>query len=209
MLQLNKQALNSLTDYKILCIYRRISNCAGGTEERQDTGEGEQDVEGGQGANTDKVVTPPDNMVAQELVEGPEDIQESNAASSVQDAVKAVKTGVHLQETKKPCMTPAAQQREAYTNTMINFTEKVKSNQEDEVDDELDLKFAGIAKQMHLHLDAHQRQRVLNKIQTLVGNCIDNVLEGLPLMGPLQVPMQQNIMAPPSASPECRIKCGS
>ena len=135
-------------------------------------------------------------MVAQELVEGPEDIQESNAASTVKDAVKAVRTGVHLQETKKPRMTPAARQREALTNTMINFIEKAKSNQEDEVDDELDLMFAGIAKQMHLHLDANQRQRVLNKIQTLVGNCIDNVLEGLPLMGPPQVPMHQNIMPP-------------
>ena len=135
-------------------------------------------------------------MVAQELVEGPEDIQESNAASSVKDAVKAVRTGVHLQETKKPHMTPAARQREALTNTMINFIEKAKSNQEDEVDDELDLTFAGIAKQRHLHLDAHQRQRVLNKIQTLVGKCIDYVLEGLPLMGPPQVPMHQNIMPP-------------
>ena len=135
-------------------------------------------------------------MVAQELVEGPEDMQESNAASSVKDAVKAVRTGVHLQEIKKPHLTPAAQQLEALTNTMIYFIEKAKSNQEDEVDDELDLMFAGIAKKMRLHLDANQRQRVLNKIQTLVGNCIDNVLEGLPLMGLPQVPMQQNIMPP-------------
>ena len=145
-------------------------------------------------------MTPPDNLVANELAEGPQDLQE--ASTSVKDAVKAVRTCVHLQETKKPHMTPAARQREALTNTMINFIEKAKSNQEDEVDDELDLTFAGIAKQMHLHFDAHQRQRVLNKIQTLVGNCIDNVLEGLPLMGPPQVPMQQNIMPPPSASPE-------
>ena len=106
-------------------------------------------------------------------------------------------------------MTPAAQQREALTNAMINFIEKAKSNQEDEVNDVLDLMFAGIAKQLRLHLGAHQRQRVLNKIQTLVGNCIDNVLESLPLMGPPQVPMHQNIMPPPSASPECRTKHGS
>ena len=149
-----------------------------------------------EGANTDKVVMAPDNVVAQELVNISDDIQESNGGSSVKDAVKAVRTGVHLQETKKPCMTPAARQREALTNTMINFIEKAKSNQDEEVDDELDLTFAGIAKQMRLHLDAQQRQRVLNKVQTLVGNCIDNVLEGLPLMGPPQVPMHQNIMPP-------------
>ena len=68
-------------------------------------------------------------MVAQELAEGPQDIQESNTASSVKDAVKAVRTGVHLKETKKPCMTPAAHQREALTNTMINFIQKANSNQ--------------------------------------------------------------------------------
>ena len=150
-----------------------------------------------EGANTDEVVTAPDNVVAQELVNVSDDIQESNGGSSVKDAVKAVRTGVHLQETKKPRMTPATRQREALTNTMINFIEKAKSNQDEEVDDELDLTFAGIAKQMHLHLDAQQRQRVLNKVQTLVGNCIDNVLEGLPLMGPPQVPMHQKYYAPP------------
>ena len=82
---------------------------------------------------------------------------------------------------------------------MISFIQKANSNQEDDADDELDLTFAGIAKQMRLHLDANQRQRVLNKIQTLVGNYIDNVLEGLPLMGPPQVPFSQgqNIMQPP------------
>ena len=149
-----------------------------------------------EGANTDEVVTAPDNVVAQELVNVSDDIQESNGGSSVKDAVKAVRTGVHLQETKKPHMTPAAWQREALTNTMINVIEKAKSNQDEEVDDELDLTFAEIAKQMRLHLDAQQRQRVLNKVQTLVGNCIDNVLEGLPLMGPPQVPMHQNIMPP-------------
>ena len=108
-----------------------------------------------------------------------------------------------MQETRKPRMTPAARQRETLTNTMINYIQKANSNQEEDTDDELDLTFAGIAKQMQLHLDTTQRQRVLNKIQTLVGNCIDNVLEGLPLMGTPQVPlcqppmMSKNIMHSP------------
>ena len=113
-------------------------------------------------------------MIAQELAEGPQDIQESNAVSSVKEAVKAVRTGVHLQETKKPRMTAGAKQCEALTNIMISFIQKANTNQEDDAADELDLTFAGIAKQMHLHLDANQRQRVLNKIQTLVGNCIED-----------------------------------
>ena len=148
-------------------------------------------------------MTPPDNLVAEEIAEGPQNIQQSKAVSSVKEALKAVRTGVHLQETRKPHMTPAARQRETLTNTMINYIQKANSNQEEETDDELDLTFAGIAKQMRLHLDATQRQRVLNKIQTLVGSCIDNVLEGLPLMGAPQQPlrqapmMSQNIMHGP------------
>ena len=49
-----------------------------------------------------------------------------------------------------------------------------------------------------------QRQRVLNKIQSLVGNCIENVLEGLPLIGVPQMGMQQaqNIMPPPLQPPQ-------
>ena len=173
-------------------------NCGEAPEETPDNQQEEQ--EGAEGGNAEDIVTLPDNLVANELAEGPQDIED--VSTSVKDAVKAVNTGVHLQETKKPCMTPAARQREALTNTMINFIEKAKSNQEDEADDEFDLTFVGIAKQMHLHLDANQRQRVLNKIQTLVGNCIDNVLEGLPLMRPPQVPMQQNIMPPPPQAPQ-------
>ena len=91
---------------------------------------------------------PPDNVVTEEMAEGPQDIQQSKAVSSAKEALKAVCTGVHLQETRKPCMTPAARQRENLTKTMINYLQKANSNQEEDVDDELDLTFAGIAKQM-------------------------------------------------------------
>ena len=182
---------------EILCNCRRVSNCDEATDEPVAEADG-QEVAG----ENAEIVTPPDNLIAEELAEGPQDIQES---------VKAVRTGVHLQETKKPRMTASAKQREALTNTMISFIQKANSNQEDEADDELDLTFAGIAKQMRLHLDANQRQRVLNKIQTLVGNCIENVLEGLPLMGPPQVPFPQgqNIMQAPRQLPAANAACNN
>ena len=47
-------------------------------------------------------MTPPDNLVAKEIAEGPQDIQQSKAVSLVKEALKAVRTGVHLQETRKP-----------------------------------------------------------------------------------------------------------
>ena len=35
-------------------------------------------------------MTPPDNLVAEEIAEGPQDIQQSKAVSSVKEALKAV-----------------------------------------------------------------------------------------------------------------------
>ena len=68
----------------ILCHSRRVSNC----EEATDEAVGEGDVKQTADENAE-IVTPPDNLVAEELAEGPQDIQESNAVSSVK-AVKAV-----------------------------------------------------------------------------------------------------------------------
>ena len=102
-----------------------------------ETGEGEA-------AEDEEIVRRPDNVVAEEMAEGPQDIQQSK----VKEALKAIHTGVHLQETRKPHITPAARQRENLTKTMINYLQKANSNQEEDVDDELDLTFAGIAKQV-------------------------------------------------------------
>ena len=113
----------------------------------------DEETEQAEGGEEDQIVTLPDNLVAEEIAEGPQDIQQSKAVSLVKEALKAVQTGVHLQETRKPRMTPAARQRETLTNTMINYFQKANSNQEEDTDDELDLTFAGIAKQMQLHLD--------------------------------------------------------
>ena len=96
-----------------------------------------------------QIVTPPDELIAREMAETPEELA---AIPSTVEAMKAVTTGIHLQETRKPRMTPAARQREALTNTMINYINKTTSQEKDE-DDELDLSFAGLAKQMRLHLE--------------------------------------------------------
>ena len=92
---------------KILCNYRCVSNCDEEYDDATAETEGEEVTEDAQ------IVTPPDNMIAEELAQGPQDIQESNTVSSVKEAVKAVCSGVHLQETKKPHMTAGAKQCEA------------------------------------------------------------------------------------------------
>ena len=62
-----------------------------------------------------------------------------------------------------------------------------------------------MAKCMRLHLNKTQKEQVLFKIQNVVEDCINNVLEGNPVNGPNQQfrpPVQQNIMHanPPNAA---------
>ena len=43
-----------------------------------------------EGGEDDQIVTPPDNLVAKKIAEGPQDIQQSKAVSLVKEALKAV-----------------------------------------------------------------------------------------------------------------------
>ena len=87
------------------------------------------------------------------------------------------------------------------------FKCKLKPPKKDE-DDELDLSFAGLAKQMRLHLNKTQRQRVLNKVTNVIGDCIENVLSGLPLFGVQHLPQanysQMNIMPQQQVTPQAQ-----
>ena len=88
-------------------------------------------------------------------------------------------------------MTPTAWQRQEMTNTMLAYVWRSTEKDADSSDDELDLSFVGMAKRMRLHLNKTQKEQVLNKIQRMVGDCIDNALEELLVMGvPPQHPAQ-------------------
>ena len=185
----------------IMLFFRRMSNCSDAEPQRKranttvtSSTEGEQQTAGDDSVQgpEDEVVVPPDNLLAREMAEVPEDLE---AIPSAVDAMKAVTTGIHLQETRKPHMTPAARQWEALTSSMINYINKVNT-QEKEEDNELDLSFAGLAQQMRLHLDKIQRQRVLNRVNHVVGDCIENVLLGIPLFGAPPLPQPQPNYAP-------------
>ena len=110
--------------------------------------------------------------------------------------MKSVASGVSLQEQRKVRLTPAARQRYEIQNTMLSYIQKTTGNG-DASDDELDLAFSSMAKRMRLNLNKTQKEQVLFKIQNVVGDCINNVLEGNPVNGPNQQfrpPVQQNIM---------------
>ena len=44
----------------------------------------------GEAADDEEIVTPPDNVVAEEMAEGPQDFQQSGAVSTTKEALKAV-----------------------------------------------------------------------------------------------------------------------
>ena len=130
------------------------------------------------------------------MAEGPQDLGQARALNSIRDAVKSVSSGVSLQEQRKVCLTPAARQWHEIQNTMLSYIQKTTADG-DASDDELDLAFSSMAKHMRLHLNKTQKEQVLFKIQNVVGDCINNVLEGNPVNGPNQQfrpPVQQNIM---------------
>ena len=54
---------------------------------------------------------------------------------------------------------------------------------DDSSDDELDLAFSSMAKRMRLHLNKNQKEQVLFRIQNVVGESINNILEGMPVNG--------------------------
>ena len=194
--------------------HRRLSNCAAdqpAKKKKTTTTTVTSSTEGSQAQDgeveqrpEEQIVTPPDELIAREMAETPEELA---AIPSRVEAMKAVTTGIHLQETRKPRMTPAARQREALTNIMISYINKATSQEKDE-DDELDLSFAGLAQQMRLHLNKTQRQRVLNKVTNVIGDCIENVLSGLPLFGVQHIPQanysQMNIMPQQPTTPQAQ-----
>ena len=126
-------------------------------------------------------------MLAEEMAEGPQDFTQARAVNSIGEAVKAVLTGVHLQDSRKLCLTPVARQRQEIQNTMLYYIQRTATDA-DGSDDELDLVFSSMAKHMRLHLSKTQKEQVLFKIQNVVGECINNVLEG----NAINVPSETN-----------------
>ena len=142
-------------------------------------------------------------MLAEEMAEGPQDFAQARAVNSIGDAVKAVSSGVHLQDARKMRLTPAAKQRQELQNTMLSYIQRTATDA-DASDDELDLAFSSMAKRMRLHLSKTQKEQVLFKIQNVVGECINNVLEGNAINSPQtnRPPVATNIMraTPPNAA---------
>ena len=170
----------------------------------------------------DTVVTPPDELVAQEFqaIEqfkakgkgGPS--KNSNVVASTSSATSGsssnIKMNIHLQDTSaKYRQTPAARKREQMNDAMFNLVKETHKQilNDNEEDDALDLSFASMAKRMRTNLNEKQLEKVHIAIQTLVNTAIDNAEIGLPvvprppnLLQPIRNPTpppQPNFMGPP------------
>ena len=96
-----------------------------------------------------------------------QDFTQARTVNSINDAVKTVSSGVHLQDARKLRLTPAAKQRQEVQNTMLSYIQRTATDA-DASDDELNLAFSSMAKSMHLHLSKTQKEHVSQCIWALV-----------------------------------------
>ena len=160
-------------------IYRRGTNCNFDDDEDQlGTVHVEDDAVVTQSDPNKVVVTPPDYMVAAEI---DAIVNPAVPSATPSTSTEGMASKVHLQAPRAKRYTPAAQQRNELTNTMIQMFQQEQKKLLEE-DDELDLSFAAYAKRMRTFLDQNQREEVLQQIGQLINTAVNNVRSGMPVL---------------------------
>ena len=160
-------------------IYRRESNCTfDDAEGEPGTVHVEDDNVVTQTDPNEEIVTPPDDMVAAEI---DAIVNPAVPSATPSTSTESMASKVHLQAPRAKRYTPAAQQRNELTNTMIQMFQQEQKKLLEE-DDELDLSFAAYAKRMRTFLDQNQREEVLQQIGQLINTAVNNVRSGMPVL---------------------------
>ena len=119
-------------------------------------------MEEGQGDASETIVTPPDDMIAIELAEGPQDItKKPSKAISLQETTKRIRT------------TPAAKKREDMAEKMFNLLQKEHQNDLQELEDEYELSFLSLARRANKYLNPDQKEDVLQEVEEIVRKAIN------------------------------------
>ena len=153
-------------------LHRWTSNCSD-SEESGDEESAGQSPSAANGVvesdtSTDKITTPPDELIACELAESP------NAKKKKSSAGKKIS----LQEmTKRIWMTPAAKRREDMADKMLALYQKEQSRSQEEVEDEYVMSFLSMAKRANTLLNKHQKERVLQEVEEVVRREINKALD--------------------------------
>ena len=148
-------------------------------------------MEEGQGdAATETIVTPPDNLIALELAEGPQEIsKQPSKAISLQETSKRIRT------------TPAAKKREDMAEKMFNLLQKEHQNDLQEFEDEYELSFLSLARRANKYLNPDQKEDVLQEVEEIVRKAINVARKKStdtpqPAAAPTPVPVQTNHVQP-------------
>ena len=200
---------------------RRVTNVSAGEDDEQEVGVHDvQDVQADDA--TDEIVTPPDEMLADELQAWEDNssksksknkvgVKSSNVVASTSNASSKIKMNIHLADpSTKYRQTPAARKREAMNDAMLDLVKETHKQMKEsgEEEDALDLSFISMAKRMCTNLNAKQIEKVHIAFQTLVNTAIDNAEQGLPvvprppnLLQPIRSQTPPNYMGPPGPPP--------
>ena len=177
-------------------LYRHTSNCSD-SEESEEEESVDQSPSAANGViesdtSTDRITTPPDEMVARELAESPTAKKKKSSEGkkiSLQDTTKRIQ------------MTPAAKRREDMADKMLALYEKEQSRSQDEVEDEYVMSFLSMAKRVNTLLNKQQKERVLQEVEEVVRREINKVLDAEEIHSAATTGAPRNMPPPPPVTP--------
>ena len=159
--------------------------------------ESNEDTAGEQG-----IVTPPDNLLAVEMAEHP------NNLAAIASTLKAPTQTVHPTRpisladlAKRSRMTPSAKKREEMTEKMYSLIEKEVKKDVEEVEDEYKFAFLSLAKRANKYLTNDQKEDLLQDVEEVVCQAINKACgrekRSQPAAAPPPPPAQANYVSQP------------
>ena len=152
--------------------------------------------------NEQRIVTPPDSLVAQEINSIVNRDCMASTSSSSSSCSSGVASKVHLQAPKAKRFTPVAKQKNDLNEKILSMLQQ-EENRPIESDDELDLSFAAYAKRMRLFLTNEQKEDVMQQVHGVISTAINNARAGLRVTARAPVIQNnvQNLVQGPPAHP--------
>ena len=139
----------------------------------------------------EKVVQPPDELVAKEVSEIVNyDKEKGKSKASTSSNSSASVSRVHIQETRNKRYTPAQQQRHDIYKSMVALF-NAENKKEEREEGEINMAFTTCAIRMRIHLNKDQIEDVIQEVKGVVRCAINNVRKGMPLLRPSPTPFMQ------------------
>ena len=121
-------------------------------------------------------MTPPDDLIAVEMAEHPNDLAGIASTSKAPAAAQPVQPSrpISLADSaKRSRLTPAAKKREEMTEKMFQLIEKEVKKDVEEVEDEYEFVFISLAKRANKYLTNDQKEDLLQDVEEAVRQAIN------------------------------------